>query len=464
VKISFVGAGSIRYTLKLVGDLAKTKELSGSLVSLMDVDEERLEAVYNLAKRYTDEVGGSLKLEKTTDREKSLQGADFVINTALYRAPGHEDGYVGYEIMRDVAEKYGYYRGIDSQEFNMVSDYYTLTNYNHLKLSLDIAKSVEKICPNAYLIQTANPVFEITQLVLRQTNVKTVGFCHGCAGVFEVFHTLGLNPEEVDWQVGGVNHGIWLNRFLYRGENAYPLLDKWIEEESHRWEPEAPGDVQLSPAVVDMYKFYGVLPIGDTCRNGTWKYNYNLEAKKKWYGKFGGKDNEVERPRFYEELRHRKRTMIEIAKDPGIKLTETWPKEFPKDKMSGEQQIPFINALVNNKATKLVLNIPNQGAVKGIPDDVVVEVPLEVKGSGLYPEKIEPGLPDKVVKYYLTPRITRMEMAIDAFTMGDRKILEELLVRDPRTKNYEDIPRLWNEIFSLPFNQEMKDHYSDSRI
>ncbi|HPZ40711.1 MAG TPA: alpha-glucosidase/alpha-galactosidase, partial [Candidatus Atribacteria bacterium] len=129
VKISFMGAGSIRYTLKLVGDLAKTKELSGSLVSLMDVDEERLEAVYDLAKRYIDEVGGNLKLEKTTDREKSLQGADFVINTALYRAPGHEDGYVSYEIMRDLAERYGYYRGIDSQEFNMVSDYYTFTNY-----------------------------------------------------------------------------------------------------------------------------------------------------------------------------------------------------------------------------------------------------------------------------------------------------------------------------------------------
>ena len=104
MKISFMGAGSIRYTLKLVGDLAKTKELSGSLVSLMDVDEERLEAVCDLAKRYIDEVGGNLKLEKTTDREKSLQGADFVINTALYRAPGHEDGYVSYEIMRDLAE------------------------------------------------------------------------------------------------------------------------------------------------------------------------------------------------------------------------------------------------------------------------------------------------------------------------------------------------------------------------
>ena len=55
-------------------------------------------------------------------------------------------------------------------------------------------------------------------------------------------------------------------------------------------------------------------------------------------------------------------------------------------------------------------------------------------------------------------------MAVDAFTTGDRKILEELLVRDPRTENYEDIPKLWNEIFSLPFNQEMKSHYSGAKI
>jgi len=261
-----------------------------------------------------------------------------------------------------------------------------------------------------------------------------------------------------------VNHGIWLNRFLYRGENAYPLLDKWIEEESQHWQPENPWDVHLSPAVIDMYRFYGLLPVGDTCRNGTWKYNYNLDAKKKWYGKFGGIDNEVERPRFYEELRQRKRMMIELSKDPGIKLTKSWPEEFSKDKMSGEQQIPFINAIVNNKATRLVLNILNRGAIKGISDDVVVEIPLEVNGSGIHPEKIEPNLPDKILKYYLIPRITRMEMAVDAFTTGDRKILEELLVRDPRTENYEDIPKLWDEIFSLPFNQEMKSHYSGAKI
>jgi len=459
VKISFIGAGSVRYTVKLVGDLAKAKELNGSLISFMDIDEERLNAVDNLAKRYTEEIGGNLKFEKTTTREESLKDADFVINTALYRAPGHEDGYVSYEIMRDVAEKYGYYRGIDSQEFNMVSDYYTFTNYNHLKLSLDIAKSIEKICPNAWLIQTANPVFEITQLIKRLTNVKVVGFCHGVGGVYEVLKTLGLEEKETDWQVAGVNHGIWLNRFLYKGEDGYQILDKWIEEESNNWEPKDPWDTYLAPAVIDMYKFYGLLPIGDTTRNSTWKHHHSLQAKKKWYGKFGGIDNEVERPKFYEELRQIKRLIIQVSKDPSIKITENWPEEFPKEKMSGEQQIPFINALTNDVEARLFLNVLNNGTIKNIPDDVIVEVPVKVNKNGISPEKIQPDLPEKIKNYYIIPRITRMEMALEAFITGDRTILEEVLVRDPRTKNYDDIPKLWDEIFDLPFNKEMKEHY-----
>jgi len=463
VKISFMGAGSIRYTLKLVGDLAKTKELSGSLVSLMDVDEERLEAVYDLAKRYIDEVGGNLKLEKTTDREKSLQGADFVINTALYRAPGHEDGYVSYEIMRDLAERYGYYRGIDSQEFNMVSDYYTFTNYNHLKLSLDIAKSIEEICPDAYFIQTANPVFEITELVLRHTNVKVVGFCHGFSGLFEVFHTLGLNPEEVDWQVAGVNHGIWLNRFLYRGENAYPLLDKWIEEESQHWQPENPWDVQLSPAVIDMYKFYGMLPIGDTCRNGSWKYNYNLETKKKWYGKFGGIDNEVERPRFHESLRKEKQKLLDLAEEvrrnPEVDLFQAYPEIFTRDKMSGEQHIPFINGISGGPEARLILNLQNRGVISGIPDDVVVEIPVIVSKDNIQPEKLDPDVTERTKNMYLMPRILRMRWALEAYTTGDKRVLEEILVRDPRTKSFEQVKAVLEEIMSLPINEEIARYF-----
>jgi len=50
--IVFVGAGSVRYTIKLVGDLAKTPDLYGSRLVLMDIDEERLKATYILVTKY----------------------------------------------------------------------------------------------------------------------------------------------------------------------------------------------------------------------------------------------------------------------------------------------------------------------------------------------------------------------------------------------------------------------------
>ena len=458
--ISVIGAGSVRYTLKLIGDLCKTKGLSGSTISFMDIDERRLDAVYELAQRYAMELDGRIIFKETTDINECLDGAEFVINTALARGEGHQDGYVQYEIMRSIGEKYGYYRGIDSQEFNMVSDYYTLSNYNQLKLSLDIARAVERICPDAWLIQTANPVFEITQLLLRQSNAKAVGFCHGFQGIWDVCKTLDISRDKVDWQVAGVNHGIWLTRFLYNGKDAYPILDKWIKEESDKWEPNDPWDLQMSPAAIDMYKFYGKLPIGDTVRNGSWKYNYDIETKKKWFGKFGGIDNEIERPKFYDALRQKREELIEAAKNPAVKLTEMWPEEFPKDEMSGEQQIPFINAMVNNERTRLVLNVLNNGTIPGIPDDIVVEVPVVVDQDGVHPEKIEPDLPKRIKMMYLMPRMVRMEMALEAFITGDRKVLEEVLIRDPRTKSYQQVKSVIDEILSLPFNKAMKAHYT----
>jgi alpha-galactosidase len=53
-----------------------------------------------------------------------------------------------------------------------------------------------------------------------------------------------------------------------------------------------------------------------------------------------------------------------------------------------------------------------------------------------------------------------MEWALEAFISGDRRVLEEILVRDPRTKSYEQVVAVIDDILNLPFNEEMKKHYS----
>lgn len=463
-KIVFIGAGSVRYTIKLIGDLAKTCELNNVDIGLMDIDEERLRATHILAEKYSEELGANLNIQSTTDLEEALKNADFIINTALARAEGHEDGYVQYEIVRKIGEEHGYYRGIDSQEFNMVSDYYTLSNYNHLKMSLDIARTIEKVCPDAWLLQTSNPVFEITQLIKDLTKVKVVGFCHGYAHIFKVTEALNIDPEKVDWQVAGVNHAIWLNRFYFENLNGYEILKKWIKDKSEKWQPKDPWDVDLSFAAIDMYEFYGMLPIGDTVRSGTWKYHYDLETKKRWYGKFGGIDNEIERPKFYDQLRKTRSKLVKLAEElrgnRNLKLTDVAPEIFPESIDSQEQHIPFINALINNKKARLVLNVENNGTLKNLPDDIVVEIPVTVDESGIHPEKIEPDLTDRIKEWYLMPRILKMKWALEAFKTADLRAIEEILLRDPRTRSYKQVKGVIKDILDLPFNKEMKNYYS----
>ena len=46
-----------------------------------------------------------------------------------------------------------------------------------------------------------------------------------------------------------------------------------------------------------------------------------------------------------------------------------------------------------------------------------------------------------------------------SITYGDRKVLEEVLFRDPRTRSEKQVKSVLDEIMALPFNSEMKRHY-----
>ncbi len=276
VRVSVVGAGSAVFSLGLVKDLCLTENLAGSEVSFMDVDPERLEIVHMLARRFAGELGASLRFESTTDREASLKDADFVINTAYVQGHHREAR------MRELTAKHGYYYGGVG-----------LGDFFQFRLMLDVAHDIERICPDAWLIQSGNPVFDGTTLMTRETSVKVIGLCHGHYGYREIAATIGLDPNRVTWQAPGLNHCIWLTHFLYDGENAYPKLDEWIETKGEEyWRTHVATrthDIQMSRGAIHQYRMYGLMPVGDTPRGGNWWYHTDLETKKRWFGEpWGG--------------------------------------------------------------------------------------------------------------------------------------------------------------------------------
>jgi len=189
-------------------------------------------------------------------------------------------------MMREATERKGYYGGINSVEWNMVSDYHTIWGYYQFKLAVSIARDIEEYAPDARLINVANSVFELATLLSRITKVKNTGICHGLMELWNIVREPRLDPSKVVAEMTGFNHVIWLTRFKYDGLDGYKLIDEWIKEEAEKylrkwWETTSnPFDTQLSPAAVDMYSKYGMFPIGDTVRGGNRKCHWNLETKK----------------------------------------------------------------------------------------------------------------------------------------------------------------------------------------
>jgi alpha-galactosidase len=454
IKIGVIGAGSIAWSSKLIRDLSLTKGLWGSTVVLMDTNKERLELIYKFAKRYASEVKADLTFRKTLNRKQAIQDADFVINTAM--AGGHQY----YEKMRAISEKRGYYRGINSVEWNMVSDYHTIWGYYQLKLMMDVAKDMEELSPDAWLLLLANPVFEGTTLLSRNSKVKAIGLCHGHLGYKEMAEDLGLSIRDVEVISVGFNHLIWMLKFHHKGEDAYSLLDEWIEKESEkywrRWrrKQKNPFDLQMSPAAIDMYRKYGLFPIGDTVRGGTWKYHRNLRTKKKWFGPTGGPDSEKGWEIYLKEHEKRLNRSVRAIQDKKTPFTKLLPP-----KKSQESIMPIINSIVNDERSIYQVNILNQGVIDGIPNDVVVEVPAEIDDKGVHRIPIR-SLPKRVMKYAIYPRMMRMEWALEAFIEGGRELLFEWLIVDPRTKSTKQAEQVIDAVLSLLENKEMAKHFS----
>jgi alpha-galactosidase len=201
----------------------------------------------------------------------------------------------------------------------------------------------------------------------------------------------------------------------------------------------------MARAAVEIYKLLGLFPIGDTTRKGGWWFHTDLEAKKRWYGEeLGGFDSEIGWSEYLRSLDEEVSRIHEAAADESAKLTEAFPPE-----PSGEQHLPLIDALVNDNRVELQVNVPNHGAIEGIPDDVVVEVPALCSARGIQPYHVG-RLPDLVMVNVILPRLLEAERWIHLALRPDARMLMAIILEDHRTKSYEQAEQFCREVLARP--------------
>ncbi len=452
VKITIFGAGSVVFSLALVKDVCLTQSLAGSTICFTDINEERLDTIFHMATRYAEDVGASLKFEKTTDRRIAFKDADFVVSSATVN-----DEYYN-KRARDLADSMGYFYGRTG-----------MPTYWNLQLMLDVARDMEDLCPDAWLIQAGNPVSAGTTLVTRETDIKMVGLCHGHYGYKRVAKTIGIEDvDNITWQAPGLNHNIWLTDFYYKGQDLYPRVDEWIKNEAEAFWAEHENDTegygyQMSRAAIHQYKMYGLMPIGDTPRSGGWWYHNDTESNRRWYGgPDGGGDTPGGRDRVIAGKEIKYNEMIRAAFDKDVRPSDLFGTE-----RSAEQHVPIIDALVNDHEGQFQVNVPNYGALPGLPDDVAVEVPAVVNIKGIQPIRVQP-LPQKIMLCQIYPNWLQNEVAIEALLTGDKSLLLYGVLESHQTQSYDQAVELIDAMFKLAetdpskpmaYVEAIKDHY-----
>jgi alpha-galactosidase len=457
VKITLIGAGSATFSLGMIKDLCLTEGLAGSHVCFMDVDEERLQMVHKLAVRYASELGAPLTFESTTDRRAAIAGADFVISTAS--VVGHHESIE----RRRIGEKHGYYYGrVSAGEYN----------FRNMRFMLQVAHDMEELCPQAWLIQAGNPVSEGSTLLTRETNLKVCGLCHGHYGYRRICDHIGIDWHKVTYQAPGLNHNIWMTHFLYEGQDAYPLLEEWIKTKGEAyWNLDAAAlplgqrgwatpelarawDIDASRGAVHMYRMYGLMPIGDTPRSGGWWYHTDIETKQHWYGRpWGGQDTHLSWPLYVENQFHKVAEIARVASDPKASVVEAVGRT-----KTTEQHVPIIDGLVNDHEGQFQVNVPNRGALAGLPDDVVVEVPAIVNKKGIQPICVG-ALPQKIMLEQIYPNWLNIERQLLALKTGDRSILLWNVLDNHQTRSYDQAMQVMEEILASPGNEEMNAYF-----
>lgn len=445
MKVAVLGAGSGIFSLNLIRDFCLTPNLKDIDLCFMDIDEKRLDAIYHLCLRLANEMNAPMKISKTTDREEALTNADYVLNTILIG---------GYRQWRDgwaIAERWGYHRG---GSLHVYHDEAFWTNFYQLRMMEEILLDIKRICPNAWYLMVSNPVMAGTTYLRRKyPEVKMVGLCHGTGMIRKIVASMGLDMDKVSCQIPGLNHFVWLNEFYYEGKPAFPLLDQWIEEKSKEYFASCEYCDFLGPKPVDLYRRYGVFPIGDTANpgGGTWGYEYHSdkEVQKSWK-----EDPDAWFDGYFDSSAERLAQIEAAAYDETKSVRELIDCE-----KSHEPMVPLIESLACGVERVIVVNVLNdRNYVPGIPADFEVEVPALCGSFGISPIATKP-LPKPILALALRDRVAPVEMELAAYENHDKQLLIDLVMMDPHSKSRKQAEGLVDEIMKLPYLEEMRKWY-----
>jgi alpha-galactosidase len=426
-KIVVIGAGSASFGLTNLGAIMRTKGLEGATLALCDLNEEGLEQIRLLAERINKEWGSNMKIEASTDRTELLPNADFVV---ISIAIDREKCWIA---DHELGQKYGI---MHYAENGGPGGFFHAAR--NVALLMPVLKDIERLAPNALVLNFTNPMTRICTAAARYTKVNMVGICHQLNfGYVMAGRILGkemgfdinndylfrwghgkdekaiaeLAHERFDIFAAGINHFTWILSIKDKntGEELFPLFKKLFLAQNE-FEPYTRDIISIfdeCPTSGDAHCLE-YLPYTSNMNRGTWQ-KYDIQM----YPLYG---QDEKRDKMWHDI-------AEMAK--GNKSID-----YMKEVHTERAEIIIESVWAGKNSYDMAVNIPNtEGYISNMDRDAIVEVPAILGNHGI--KGIAVGDLPPVVASFCNRQKDIVDLAIKAMVEGDRKVALQALALDP---------------------------------
>lgn len=356
-KITFLGAGSTVFAKNVLGDCMLSEALRDSHIALYDIDEKRLAESETMLKTLNKNINdGRAEIVSYKNRKEALRDANYVVNAIQV------GGYKPCTVTDfEIPKKYGLRQTIgDTLGIGGI-----FRGLRTIPVMLDFAEDMAEVCPKAWLLNYTNPMSILTLAMSRATDVKTVGLCHSVqACVPHLLKDLGMEKENLQWKIAGINHMAWLLEITSNGVDLYPEIKKLAAA------LETPHDNMIRLEIMKQFGYY----VTESSEHNAEYMPYFIKDK---YPHFIEKYNipldEYPR-RCVEQIANWEKQRDELTKDNTL-----------SHKRSNEYGSYIMEAMETNVPYTIGGNVMNTGLIPNLPSDCVVEVPCLVNSSGVIP-------------------------------------------------------------------------------
>jgi 6-phospho-beta-glucosidase len=413
-KVAVVGGGST-YTPELVDGLCDLEErmVVDDLV-MLDPNDMRREVVGGLSERILRARGWSGAFSTTHDPDAALEGADFVVVQLR----------VGGQAARQVDETLPVGYGCLGQETVGVGGLAKALRTVPVVLGL-AEKMANRANPGAWMVDFTNPVGIVTQALLDEGH-RAVGLCNVAIWAQRrIGHYLGVDPDAVVIEHVGLNHLTWIRSARTpsgraAGESATGAL--------RPADPDADADrldelfdrfgaeVELESGVpLEVLRLQHALPSYYV------HYYYGHDADVAQQEASGYRS----RAEVVAELETR---LLEEYRDPAL-MTKPAGLSYRGGAFYSLAAVRLMASLHAGTGDIQVVDVRNDGAVPGLPDDAVVETTavVDADGAHLLPQR---ALPPEILG--LVQHVKAYErLAVTAASSGSRDDVVRALLANP---------------------------------